>query len=153
MNTRRERQRGFVLIAMSVSMLLLLAVLGMAFDLGRIYIARNEAQIFTDAAAMAAAAKLDGTEAGIAKAREAVAKLPDRWNLGTSEFKGVVVEFSADGSKWESDPKDASGMKIARVIAPDNNLEITFLRAVGGPPSFRVAARSAAASEPVRLIE
>ena len=45
MNTRRERQRGFVLIAMSVSMLLLLAVLGMAFDLGRIYIARNEAQI------------------------------------------------------------------------------------------------------------
>jgi len=64
-----------------------------------------------------------------------------------------VVEFSADGAKWESDPRDASGMKIARVIAPDNNLEITFLRAVGGPPSFRVAARSAAASEPVRLIE
>jgi hypothetical protein len=152
-NTRRKRQHGFVLIAMSVSMLLLLAVIGLAFDLGRIYIARNEAQVFTDAAAMAAAAKLDGTAAGITRAREAVGRLPGRWNLGTSEFKGIVVEFSSDGMKWESDPKGPSGMKIARVTAPDNNLDITFLRAVGGPARFRVAALSAAASHPVRLIQ
>src|SRR5580700_8138637 len=78
-------ERGFVLIAMSVSMLLLLAVIGLAFDLGRIYIVRNEAQVFTDAAAMAAAARLDGTAGGIRRAREAVARLPGRWNLGTSE--------------------------------------------------------------------
>src|SRR5579862_3421484 len=92
-------QRGFVLIAMAVVMLLLLAVMGLAFDVGRIYIARNEAQVFTDAAAMAAASKLDGTKAGVQSAREAVAKIPMRWNLGTQEFKGVVVEFSADGSR------------------------------------------------------
>jgi len=153
MNSRRTRQRGFILIAMSVSMLLLLAVLGLAFDLGRVYIARNEAQVFTDAAAMAAVSKLDGTAAGIARAQAAVAHLPGRWNLGTSEFKGVVVEFSADGTKWESDPKDASGVKLARVIAPDNNLEITFLRAVGGPANLRIAARSAAAADPPRWIE
>ena len=34
-----------MLIAMSVAMLLLLAVIGMAFDMGRIYIARNEARL------------------------------------------------------------------------------------------------------------
>ena len=50
----KARQRGFVLIAMSASMFLMLAVMGLAFDIGRIYIARNEAQIFTDAAALAA---------------------------------------------------------------------------------------------------
>jgi len=138
---------------MSVSMLLLLAVLGLAFDLGRVYIARNEAQIFADAAAMAAASKLDGTAAGIAQAHNAVEHLPGRWNLGTSEFKGIVVEFSADGTKWEADPKDATAVKLARVIAPDNNLEITFLRAVGGPANLRIAARSAAASDPPRWIE
>ncbi len=60
-----KQRRGFVLIAMSVTMLLLLAVMGLAFDVGRIYIARNEAQVFTDAAAMAAASKLDGTKAGV----------------------------------------------------------------------------------------
>ena len=96
-----SRQRGFVLIAMSITMLLLLAVMGLAFDLGRVYIARNEAQVFTDAAAMSAASKLDGSSAGIAKARESVARLPMRWNLGTSEFTGVIVEFSPDGVRWE----------------------------------------------------
>src|SRR6266849_9915049 len=92
--------RGFLLIAMAASMFLLLAVMGLAFDLGRIYIARNEAQVFTDAAAIAAASKLDRTDAGLRRAREAVARIPMRWNLGTREFTGVVVEFKGDGGNW-----------------------------------------------------
>jgi uncharacterized membrane protein len=148
-----SKDRGFVLIAMSITMLLLLAVMGLAFDVGRIYIARNEAQVFTDAAAMAAASKLDGTKAGLDHAREAVEHIPMRWNLGTQEFRGVVVEFSADGSKWEKDPKNASSMAQARVTAPDNGVEITFLRAVGGPNYFVVPAHAAAAANPVRLTE
>src|SRR5579862_5875817 len=140
----KAKQRGFVLIAMSVTMLLLLAVIGLAFDLGRIYIARNEAQVFTDAAAMAAASKLDGTLAGIEKARQAVARVPMRWNLGTKAFTSVVVEFSSDGAKWESAPKEA-GATMARVAAPSNTVEIMFLRAVGGPPTFTVPAHAIAA--------
>ena len=148
-----SRRRGFVLIAMSITMLLLLAVIGLAFDLGRVYIARNEAQVFTDAAAMAAASKLDGTDAGLDRAREAVARVPMRWNLGTQRFEGVVVEFSPDGSRWEKSPKDAAGVKLARVTAPSNSVQIMFLRAVGGPESFTVPARAVAESNPVRLIE
>jgi uncharacterized membrane protein len=148
-----KKRRGFVLIAMSVTMLLLLAVMGLAFDVGRIYIARNEAQVFTDAAAMTAASKLDGTKAGLDRARDGVAKVPMRWNLGTEEFHGVVVEFSADGSKWESDPKDAADVTQVRVTAPQNSVEITFLRAVGGPDNFVVPAHAAAMSNPVRLTE
>jgi uncharacterized membrane protein len=148
-----NKRRGFVLIAMSVTMLLLLAVMGLAFDVGRVYIARNEAQVFTDAAAMAAASKLDGTKAGLDQAKDAVAHVPMRWNLGTQEFRGVIVEFSADGSKWEIEPRDPSGVTMARVTAPDNSVEITFLRAVGGPNNFVVPAHAAAASNPVRLTE
>ena len=138
---QKSPQAGFVLIAMSVTMLLLLGVMGMAFDFGRIYIARNEAQVFTDAAAMTAASNLDGTDAGLDRARQAVARLPGRWNLGTRSFTGVVVEFSPDKQSW------------ARVTAPDNQVEITFLRAVGGPEVFTVPAHSVAASKPVRLVE
>ena len=143
---------------MSVSMLLLLAVMGLAFDIGRIYIARNEAQVFTDAAAMTAAAKLDGTPAGVDRAREAVAHLPMRWNLGTQPFTGVVIEFGANatgsgGTIWERDPKDASTLSLARVTAPANGVDIVFLRAVGGPKSFLVPSRSVAAVNPVRLIQ
>jgi Flp pilus assembly protein TadG len=138
---RVRRERGFVLIAMSVAMVLMLAVIGLAFDFGRIYIARNEAQVFTDAAAMAAASKLDGSDAGLDRARQAVGRLPMRWNLGTRPFTGVRVEFSPDKQSW------------ARVTAPDNEVEITFLRAVGGPAVFAVPAHSVAAAKPVRLVE
>jgi hypothetical protein len=149
----KPRQRGFVLIAMSVTMLLLLAVVGLAFDLGRVYIARNEAQVFTDAAAMAAASKLDGTPAGLLGANDAVTRVPMRWNLGTSKFTGVVVDFSRDGQKWELAPKDAAEITRARVTAPANNVEIIFLRAAGGPNTLTVPARSIAVSNPVRLTQ
>ena len=134
-------------------MFLLLAVIGMAFDLGRIYIARNEAQIFADAASMAAAKQLDGTAAGLDRARAAVTALPNRWNLGTEDFKGVVVEFSADGQQWAAQPKNLATLHYARVTAPNNQVEIMFLRAVGGPPSFTVPARAVASTNPVRLTE
>ena len=133
-----------MLIAMSITMLLLLAVMGLAFDVGRIYIARNEAQVFTDAAAMAAASKLDGTQAGLDRAREAVAHLPMRWNLGTQEFRGVTVEF---------DSKEPALVTSVRVTAPANSVEITFLRAVGGPNNFIVPAHASAMANPVRLTE
>lgn len=149
---KSPRRRGFVLIAMSITMLLLLAMLGLAFDLGRVYIARNEAQVFTDAAAMAAASKLDGTAEGIARSRASVARVPMKWNLGTREFTGVVVEFSADGTKWEREPKDSSAT-MARVTAPSNQVEIWFLRAVGGPAVLTVPARAVAGVNPVRLIQ
>lgn len=152
----RARERGFVLIAMSVTMLVLLAVMGLAFDLGRVYIARNEAQIYTDAAALTAAKMIDGTSAGFTRAREAAAKLPMRWNLGTKEFTGVIFEFghTNDGDAvWEREPKDPSQVTMARVTVPDNSVEITFLRAVGGPNSFTVPASSVAATNPVRLTQ
>ena len=138
---------------MSVCMFLLLAVVGLAFDMGRVYIARNEAQIFVDAASMSAAKQLDGTAAGLDRARAAVTALPNRWNLGTQDFSGVVTEFSADGRQWETEPKDLKALHYARVTAPNNHVAIMFLRAVGGPPSFTVPARAVASVNPVRLTE
>src|ERR1043166_10081904 len=80
LHSNQRPRRGFILVAMSVSMLLLMAVMGLAFDLGRIYIARNEAQVFTDAAAMAAAANLDGTPVG-GGSGEHTAELQSRFGI------------------------------------------------------------------------
>lgn len=152
---RRNPQKGFVLIAMSAAMFLLLAVIGMVFDLGRVYITRNEAQVFTDAASMAAAKQLDGTPEGLSRARAAVAALPNHWNLGTQTFQGVVVDFSADNENWKPDPdaEELSALRYARVTAPDNHVDIMFLRAVGGPESLTVPARAVASTKPVRLVQ
>jgi Flp pilus assembly protein TadG len=149
----RKKQKGFVLIGMAVGTLVLLATLGMAFDFGRIYIARNEAQVFTDAAALTAALKLNGTADGLEAAREAVQQLPGRWNMGTAKFTGVIVEFSPNGKDWDASPESPDALKFVRVTAPANDVEITFLRAVGGPESFTVPAHSVAATGPVRLTE
>lgn len=149
----RRGERGFVLIVMAACMFLLLAVIGLCFDLGRIYIARNEAQIFVDAASLAAAQQIDGTAAGIDRARGAAKTLRNRWNLGAEEFSGVILEFSGDGEHWDPEPKDTAAVHFARVTAPDNHVGIVFVRAVGGPESLTVAARAVAATNPVRLAE
>ena len=152
---RSNPQKGFVLIAMAAAMFLLLALIGMVFDLGRVYIIRNEAQVFTDAASMTAAKQLDGTPEGLARARAAVAALPNRWNLGVQDFHGVVVDFSADNEHWKPEPDadELAALRFARVTAPDNQVEIMFLRAVGGPESLTVPARAVASSTPVRLVQ
>lgn len=153
----REARSGFVLIALCATLFLLMAVIGLAFDFGRVYIVHNEAQVFTDAAALTAASKLDGTSAGVAQAREAVAHLPARWNFGGAQFTGVAIEFSTDGALWDASPEKDSAhiadLRMARVTAPSNDVDITFLRAVGAPNSLTVAARSTAGSNPARLIE
>jgi len=134
-------------------MFLLMAVIGLAFDLGRVYIARNEAQVFVDAASMAAAQQIDGTPAGLDRARAAVRRLPGRWNLGTEAFRDVQIEFGADTMHWEAKPTEAGAVHFARVTAPNNRMGILFLRAVGGPESFTVPAHAVAATNPVRLAE
>jgi hypothetical protein len=149
----RRRERGFVVIAMSVVMVLLLTFIGLGFDFGRIYIARNEAQIYTDAAALTAASRLDGTIEGVRKARTAVEHLPGSWNLGTEPIKGVVVEFSSDGRQWTATPNSDGVWTYARVTAPSNEMDIVFLRVAGGPEKFRILARSAAVANPVRLVQ
>ena len=164
LNQRKSATRGFVLIAMCACMFILLAAMGLAFDLGRIYIVRNEAQFFVDAGAMAAAAQMDGTVLGLERARVAVERLPGHWNMAAEPFRDVVVEFSADGQHWvrtgdASRPiQEVDALHLARVTAPENHLEITFLRAVGGPqqftvPAYAIAAGKSAVGEPVRLVE
>jgi len=50
------------------------------------YITKNEAQSYADAAAVAAALKLDGTAAGLTAADAAVAASPNKWGFSTIAF-------------------------------------------------------------------
>ena len=49
----RRRERGFVLVLLAGASVVLFACLGLAVDVGRMYIAKNEAQSYADAAALA----------------------------------------------------------------------------------------------------
>jgi hypothetical protein len=65
----------------------------------------------------------------------------------------VQVEFGPDSEHLDAKPRDTAAVHFVRVTAPDNHLEILFLRAVGGPDSFTVPAQAMAATNPVRLAE
>jgi len=124
-----RNSKGFVLVAFTLGIFVTIGCAGLAIDIGRMYIARTEAQTFCDAAAVAAAAKLDGTSTGIANAISAVtgpcSTTPDalictqRYDFQTTAYPAgsITIRFAQDppGSTWSSNPNPATGYVIAEV--------------------------------------
>ncbi|HYZ83469.1 MAG TPA: pilus assembly protein TadG-related protein [Bryobacteraceae bacterium] len=147
MSSRTEREKGYVLITTALLLLVVLAITGLSFDIGRLYISRNEAQTYADAAALAAAKTLDGTLAGINSARNAALSVGDRHNFSSTAFSGTVVEFStAAAGPWSAAPGSAAGVRFARVIAQAPT-SLYFLPVVGGIPYSTNPAASAVAGQ------
>jgi hypothetical protein len=120
----------------------MVAVVGLAVDLGRMYIVRNEAQAYADSVAMKAALELDGTPAGLARARTAVAAATNRWHFGNSSFAGTLLDFGATANgAWSPNPAFATGLMFARVRATTNP-PLYFMPIVG--QSSRGVVRAAA---------
>ena len=61
-------RRGYILVATSLSLVFLLGVAGLAVDIGRMFITKNEAQAYVDSASLNAAMQMDGASAGITRA-------------------------------------------------------------------------------------
>jgi len=126
----------------------MLGMLGLAVDLGRLYVVKNEMQAYTDSAALAAAVELDGTGAGISRAQNAVATNTNRWNLGTSTFAGTQTTFAQTASgPWEANPSPATGYQFVRVRA-SGTIPLYFLPAVSVANSSGMAALSIAGQVP-----
>src|SRR5665213_2080631 len=112
------RKRGFVLVTMAVAAIALIGMLGLAVDVGRMFIAKNETQNYCDSAALAAALALDGTTAGITSARNAVTNSANAWNLNTTTVKNPIVTFAKSLSgPFVASPSPADGYNVARVSA------------------------------------
>lgn len=133
MNRRagRSGEGGFTLLTTGVCLVAMVGMLGLAADVGRLYIVRNEMQAYADAAALTAALELDGTPAGVSRAVNSVDASTNRWNMGTLPFAGTQTDFAtaADGP-WEPNPIPASGYRFVRVRAT-SSLSLHFIPVVG----------------------
>jgi Flp pilus assembly protein TadG len=143
----RNSERGFVLVACMVCAVVLFGMAGLAVDLGRMYITKNEAQSFADSAALYAAQQLDGTSTGIANADNAVATNPNGWNFGTTAFSGTITEYSPDGStNWQTSDKvtatQAANVRYVRVTPVVNNVALFFLPVTGTGTTATVKAQA-----------
>jgi Flp pilus assembly protein TadG len=148
--TRLEREKGFTLISMAVTIAVLIGMLALAFDLGRAFLAKNEAQVFTDSASLEATMELDGTAEGIARAQNVVSTNQNRWNFGRETFTNTSVAFaqSTEGP-WDTTVINPANYRYARVTTTVP-VPLTFFPAVDkgsapgtGPSAFLLAANNA----------
>jgi hypothetical protein len=148
---KRTGQRGFILPLACISLFALVGMLGLAVDIGRIYIVKSEAQAFADFAALAAVRHLNGKDTGIAQAKAAVANSTNTWNFSTQRFTAdlYTLEFATGAAgPWIANPAgNLKGYGYLRVsVRPTLNL--TLLPIVGTGPSQQVTAQAIAGLVP-----
>ncbi len=145
-------QRGYVLIALSLGLVFILGMAGLAVDIGRMYVTKSEAQSFADSAAFSAALQLDGTSAGITRATTAVANNPKQWQFQTSAFTNVQTAFATSSTgPWATNPNPATNYYYAQVQTTVS-LPMYLIGALGAPSSTiaagAVAGRAATTGTP-----
>ena len=137
---RATRQRGFTLITIALSLVAFLAVLALAIDLGRVYIAKNEAQAFADSASLEATLELDGTPDGITRAQAKILSNDNRWNFSQETIPTIGVAFATSkAGPWDAVVIDPRNYKYVRVIAQVPVPQLFFQAAFGGssaPPAM-----------------
>ncbi len=139
---RRRRSRGVALLLIAVFSIVMLGMIGLATDLGRAYLIRNELQAFADAAAAAAAYELDGTSAGLSRANSVAASGPvtggapsNRYNFTLKPVAKVTVGFSAARTGFEPLGSAPLNSRFVRVTAHGDS-EVYFLPILGNVPSL-----------------
>lgn len=95
LTVRRQRrplraQAGGIILLVCFALLFLLGFIGIALDLGRLFVVRNELQTALDSCALAAAQELDGQSDAITRAISAgsAAAAPNRVNLQSDNWDG-----------------------------------------------------------------
>jgi Flp pilus assembly protein TadG len=140
-----DRESGFVLFSGAIMLIVLLGMCGLAMDVGRMYITKNEAQAYADSAALDAASKLDGTSNGIQAATAAVSASVNSWQFNTTAFSGSTVQFSQDGlTGWSTNPGNPANYMYVQVTATAPNLGLYFLPVVGTPQTTNIMASAVA---------
>jgi len=150
---RASRERGFVLVATSLAAMFLLGAAGLAIDVGRMYVARSEAQSFVDSASLAAAAELDDTPGGVSRALGAVNNNPKRWQFGNSAFTDVETLLgTSPAGPWVaagSVPSPPTAYYFARVTATVNpRLYLLALLARSSASTIRAQASAGRVNRP-----
>jgi Flp pilus assembly protein TadG len=132
---RRSRQRGYVLIALSLGLVFILGMAGLAVDIGRMYVTKSEAQSFVDSASFSAALQLDGTSAGITRAQNAVTNNPKKWEFQNDSFTNVQTAFGTSATgPWVTNPNPATNYYFAQVQTTVS-LPMYLIGALGSPSS------------------
>lgn len=155
---QRRGQRGSFVVMFAMLLFFLVACLGLAIDVGQVYSRQSELQAIADSAALAAAAPLDGTAAGVNTALQrasaitaanyyAYGKLAPRWADAALQFGATADGAWLDASAAAQAPQ---ALRFARVDsagfgpAPGQVDTIVLALLAGGEHGLFTAARAVA---------
>jgi len=163
MMREKNGRRGFVLITMTVSAIALIGALGLAVDMGHVFITKNETQVFVDAAALAAALQLNGQDTGIINANGAVTtmKSNNKWNFGATAVVTPTVEFATStpgaaanaactGGWTTNPPSPPTSYNCVRVKA-SISVPMYFIPVVLTTPAYNMTVNSQAVAGQIDL--
>src|SRR5579864_4251708 len=145
---RRKNQRGFSLLLIAASGAVMIGMLGLAFDLGRMFIVKNELQTFVDASAIAACRQMDGTQAGVQGAHTTAtagplgSTRPNGWNFDVNAIANITDTYATSYTgTYDSYATASSGAtnnyRFIRVTA-NATLPLYFLAAIPGLPTSQL---------------
>jgi Flp pilus assembly protein TadG len=107
-----KRQRGAISIMFVLTILVMFGFIGLAFDLAMVYNRKVELQGMADAAAMAAARELIGTQAGVTnaltKAASTASSFKYRYHTRDVAWSNAAIRFSTSETAAEGDWLDAA---------------------------------------------
>ncbi len=160
-----KKRSGFVLVALSLSIVFLLGIVGLAIDLGRMYVVKNESQSFCDSAAMFAAQALVDADESVNGVTAAVNKVAwvahdatgpqKRLEFDSRQFQNITTAFSrscdtptnaCSGSTWDDATTAAANPTeyfFVRVQT-SNSVNLWFLPLIVGRNVANVAASAVA---------
>ncbi|HEV2198753.1 MAG TPA: TadE/TadG family type IV pilus assembly protein [Bryobacteraceae bacterium] len=159
----RRTDRGFSLVLLAVSAFVMIGMLGLAIDLGKIFITKNELQTFSDASALAAVTFLDGSKAGVEAANSAAlagplgSTTPNGYDLDTKAIANATVTYATDFSgTYDSfataDGSPTNNYRFIRVTAAAT-APLNFLPVIQGiPTSLSLSASAVAGQEALNNI-
>src|SRR5512139_511418 len=87
-----KRQRGAVAVVVGITILVLIGMIGLALDMGQMFVNKTELQNAADACALAAARELDGTADALTRADAAGVLVGTQNRVG---FQGAAVTLTA----------------------------------------------------------
>lgn len=153
LSMQRHRQRGAIALMFVLSLIVLFACMGIALDLGRLYVVRTELQNAADAAALAGAKELNQKLAGVTQAVATATAIAGQ-NRTTFSFNGNTGITITSANIWVgSCPADAcmvpastitsnalaAGKTFLKVNIPSSSLTAYFMRMV---PALTASATS-----------
>ncbi len=142
---RNGRTRGFSLLMIAITATVMFSVLGLAFDLGRVFIVKNELQAFVDASALASCRLMDGSQTGIQNAHAmAIAgplgsTTPNDWDFGSKSISNVTDTYATTyGATYDNysiaSSGDTNSYRFIQVSA-NATLALYFMAVIPGLPT------------------